>query len=76
MGMAAQKRAEELFAVAMWQRRWRSSFFCISGGSAHVGIRCREAKGLLRAWSINLQGRISPGRTSGKNNHPKIIDKP
>jgi len=23
--MAAQERAEELFAVAMWQRRWKSS---------------------------------------------------
>jgi hypothetical protein len=38
-GMAAQERAEELFAVTMWQRRWKPSVFCIGGGSANVGIR-------------------------------------
>jgi hypothetical protein len=69
--MVAQERAEKLFAVAMWQRRWKSSFFCINGNSTPVGIRCREAKGLPPAWSINLRRRISPGRTDGKNNHPK-----
>jgi hypothetical protein len=43
---AEQDPAMKLFSVKMRQGRRKSSIFYISGGSAHIGIRCREAKGL------------------------------
>jgi len=69
--MAVQERAKELFAVADVATEVEVELFCISGDSAPVGIRCREAKELSPAWSMNLRVRISPGRTDGKNNNPK-----
>ena len=62
MGMAAQERAEELFAVTTWQRWWKSSVFCISGDSAHVGIRCREARSVAR-----LVHKLMGKNITGKN---------
>jgi hypothetical protein len=75
-GMAARKHAEELFGVAdvvtvveverfLHQRRFNSRRHPLSGSEGSVARLVHK-----------LMGRISPGRTNGKNNHPKIIDKP
>jgi hypothetical protein len=68
--MAAQERAEELFAAAdvatvveverFLHRRWFSS----------RRQPLSESKGSVTCLIHKFAGRISPGRTYGKNNHP------